>query len=519
MAVDPLPAQIDYTSRDYVSIREDLIARVQERIPAWRADDPSDFGVALVEAFAHLGDLMSYYIDRVANESTLSTATRRESVVALARDLGYVPFGFSPSRVVLTFINSGESPIVIPAGTRVAANIDSGDAVLNIPFETDEAVTVEPGVPETVIATQGFTVLGDTGYGEEVGMSDGLPSQEFELSNPNVVTDSVRVYVFDNVNFFPWQRVDHFADYGPLSRVFRVIDDGSQTYRIQLGDGVSGLVPTATHRVFATYRVVDGTFGNVPAGSIVDVESIPGLTDAELATITGNIAVINDVPATGGVDPQDTEAIRRAAARLFRAGGRAVTLEDYQNTALGVSGCGKASAQSETPSLVGVIVSPARTFGTAEPRPGYEYDEDAETWSLTVEQDNLRERVQKQLDLVSLAGVTTTVLDPQYVDVVVQVTVDAIPSVRRLDAEVLIKQAILERFDYTQVQFGSSIYASDLVSLISSLGITQDISVDVLKISGDPDDVYIITAEEDEVLTLTSESVTVNVTGGVEDSL
>lgn len=519
MAVDPLPAQIDYTSRDYVSIREDLIARVQERLPAWTADDPSDFGVALVEAFAHLGDLMSYYIDRVANESTLSTATRRESVVALAQDLGYVPFGYSPSRVVLTFINSGDETIVVPEGTRVAANVDSGDAVLNIPFETDEAVTVEVGTPGSVTATQGLTVIGETGYGEEIGMSDGLPSQEFELGSTNVVTDSVRVYVYDDVNFFPWQRVDHFADYGPLSRVFRVLDDGSETYRVQFGDGVSGLVPTATHRVFATYRVVDGTLGNVPAGSVVDIERIPGLTDTELATVTGSITAINDTPASGGVDPQDTDEIRTAASRLFRAGGRAVTLEDYQNISLGVSGCGKASAQSETPSLVAVIVAPSRTFGTSEPRPGYEYNEGTEEWEVTVEQDTVRERVQQQLDLVSLAGVSTTVLDPQYVEVVIEVAVEAIPSVRQVDAEVLIKQAILERFDYTQVPFGASIYPSDLVSLISSLGITQDITVNVLKVSGEDDGVAVVTAQEDEILSVTTGEVTIVVSGGVEDLL
>lgn len=519
MAVDPLPAQIDYTSRDYFSIREDLIARVQERLPEWSADDPADFGVALVEAFAHLGDLMSYYIDRVANESALSTATRRESVIALAQDLGYVPFGFSASRVVVTFINSGDDSVTIPEGTRVAANVDAGDAVLNIPFETDEAVTVEANSPASVTATQGFTVLGETEYGEEVGMSDGLPSQEFELGSPNVVTDSVRVYVYDDVNFFPWQRVDHFADYGPLSRVFRVLDDGSDTYRIQFGDGVSGLVPTATHRVFATYRVVDGTRGNVPAGSIVDIERIPGLTDTELAVVTGSISVINDTPASGGVDPQDTDEIRTAASRIFRAGGRAVTLEDYQNIALGVSGCGKSSAQSETPSLVAVIVAPSRTFGTSEPRPGYVFDEDTESWEVTVEQDDIRERVQQQLNLVSLAGVTATVLDPEYVEVVVEVSVEAISSVRQVDAEVLIKQAILERFDYTQVPFGSSIYPSDLVSLISSLGITQDISVDILKVSSDDDGVSVVSAAQDEILSVTSDSVAVNVTGGVEDLL
>ena len=136
MANTPLPSQTDYTSRDYASLRTDMISRVQANIPDWSPSDPSDFGVALVEAFAHMGDIMSYYIDRAANESSLSTATRRASVVALARDHGYTASGYSPASAVVTVTNTSGASLSIPAGTLLTAGIDAGDTVLSIPFET-----------------------------------------------------------------------------------------------------------------------------------------------------------------------------------------------------------------------------------------------------------------------------------------------------------------------------------------------------------------------------------------------
>ena len=83
--VSNIPISVDYTGRDYYSIREQLIARIQERIPEWTASDPADFGVALVEAFAYMGDLISYYIDRTANEFSLATATQRNSLLNIAQ--------------------------------------------------------------------------------------------------------------------------------------------------------------------------------------------------------------------------------------------------------------------------------------------------------------------------------------------------------------------------------------------------------------------------------------------------
>ena len=96
MSVTPvsnIPISVDYTGRDYYSLREALIARVQARIPEWNASDPADFGVALIEAFSYLGDIIAFYIDRTANEVFLKTAVQRQSILNIAQTYGYIPAG------------------------------------------------------------------------------------------------------------------------------------------------------------------------------------------------------------------------------------------------------------------------------------------------------------------------------------------------------------------------------------------------------------------------------------------
>ena len=94
VADNGIPLSVDYTGRDYYSLRAALIARVQNRVPAWQGSDPNDFGLALVEAFAYLGDSVNYYIDRAMNESHILTATQRESLLSLATTFGYRPANY-----------------------------------------------------------------------------------------------------------------------------------------------------------------------------------------------------------------------------------------------------------------------------------------------------------------------------------------------------------------------------------------------------------------------------------------
>lgn len=120
--VSNIPVSSDYTSRDYYALREELVARVKSRVPEWTGNDPADFGIALIEAFAFMGDQLNYYVDRVANESYLATATQRQSILEIASSLGYIPTGYTASTMDVTIINN--------AGTRYA--VTTAELISNV---------------------------------------------------------------------------------------------------------------------------------------------------------------------------------------------------------------------------------------------------------------------------------------------------------------------------------------------------------------------------------------------------
>jgi hypothetical protein len=152
-----VPVSVDYTGRDYYSLREELIARVKDATnQQWQGNDPADFGLALVESFAYMGDLMNYYIDRVANESYILTATQRQSLLNIASTYGYSPTGYVGSVVDVEFTNSFGSENESGASILTTVNID-GTSTAHVaqlavpvgnPFEVGDYVIIS-GFVET----------------------------------------------------------------------------------------------------------------------------------------------------------------------------------------------------------------------------------------------------------------------------------------------------------------------------------------------------------------------------------
>src|SRR6476469_3920062 len=77
-------------ARDYESLLRAMRDQIPQTLNEWRDfADEADFGNVLLELFAHIGDILSYYQDRVANESFLGTARTRRSVIEHLRLIGY----------------------------------------------------------------------------------------------------------------------------------------------------------------------------------------------------------------------------------------------------------------------------------------------------------------------------------------------------------------------------------------------------------------------------------------------
>jgi hypothetical protein len=358
--------QIDYTSRDFAALKADLVDLIKERTnTTWDPTDYSDLGNVLVETFAYMGDIMSHYLDRIANETTIDTAIQRKTLLSFAKLYDYVISGPTPSTVNVTFTNISNSTLDIPTGTQVMAPLSFG-AYSEVYFETTTSATaVVPGASITLPCQEGKTVntdkpdLIDSTYNvalpANLGTSDGRATQSFTIPEPGIVNTSITVYVGQGVAFGNWTYVDNLFQSGPNDRVFTTTPNEDGTIDVVFGDNVNGSIPPSGQLISATYKVSVGSAGNIKSLSITELTFFPGNLDPQ---ITSYFTVSNSAPASGGTDGDTVVNIKNKIKAAVSTRRRAVTLEDFAYLANLAEGVGKCSAASSVYTNVNLYVQP-----------------------------------------------------------------------------------------------------------------------------------------------------------------
>jgi hypothetical protein len=462
--VSSIPVSIDYTSRDYYSLREDLITLVKNRINSgtseqWTGEDPSDFGVALIEAFSYVGDVVNYYLDRVANESYLPTATQRKNVLNLARQFGYQPTGYRAAELEITFTNeSSTTAYTIPTGTQIRGTVLCDDVVEELIFTTLATAVVEAGSTAVVLARHGQAAATLTGndpvYGETLGQSTGAASQRFALSSNQTVMNSIEVYVDNGGDTFsPWRKVSQITDFGPAAAVYETVTDENNFEYILFGDGISGAVPPSGSEIRANYSIGGGTVGNISAEILSEIYFIPNTDTNTFNDIIANVTATNSTAGVGGVDPEDSFSIRRNAPLALRSITRAVTLEDYATLALSQPTVGKANADAEIWTSVTLYVAPVRNADDTELYPGYTLNGE----TLTAEWDFIESSLSAYLQDKIQIGTSVQIAPPNYTDVSVAITAVPAEGYTFAQTEAEIREQFLLQYSYLGTDFGQVI--------------------------------------------------------------
>lgn len=344
-----VPTTVDYTSRDYTGMINSLILYASQVFPDWNFNSEGDFGVVLLELFAYIGDINSYYTDRVAQEAYLPTATQRQSLLNIAQLLGYVPSNGTPATGTVTFVTDNPGlAVVVPEGTVVQSNFNS---VLDQPimYYTTELVTCEGnGATVTAPVSQGVNYSNVA-----IGTSTGLPGQQYQLPQLGILDGSTSVYVQSSApaGSTQWSQVSSFIDSGDSDQVFTLAVNAQGATTITFGDGINGLIPGLGLQLYASFTVIAGAAGNQPAGSVnIIVDPIQGLS---IATSTG-VALSSQM--AGGSDPESNDSIRANAPIAFATQQRAVSLQDYANLALNVPGVIIANAVANHSTSVSLYV-------------------------------------------------------------------------------------------------------------------------------------------------------------------
>ena len=311
----------DFASRDYTTIRRDLIDRASRSIPDWTDRDPSDFATMLIELWAYSGDILHYYIDRAAGEAYLSTATQRESVVGLANLYDYTPRYRSPATGTVYIANTSSASVTIPAYTAFSGT--HADTLYN--FYSTFDVSVLSNTTSAVTINEGSVISGEV----LTTSSNGAIGQRYTLLDSTVVPSSVQVFVYeDGVTPTEYFQVAHVNTTAINVAGFSVYPSTAGGIEVVFGNRLGGRIPPVGSKITATYTTCSGASGNVPANKVTSFKSTPptGLT------IGGSTST------SFGADSESVDSIKRSLKAVARTQERAVTLNDYADFANLVTG-------------------------------------------------------------------------------------------------------------------------------------------------------------------------------------
>jgi len=463
----PQTVPVDYTSRDYQSILNDLLAAIPTYMPEWTSTSPSDFGVALLELFSYQADIENYYIDRIGNEAFLPTAQQMSSVLNLAYLLDYQPAGPEPSSTTMSItLAAGTPEFVLPLGTQFST---AGTATSPpIVFETQQALTIPAntsGSPLTVsadVSGNPITVVqGLTVSNESLGTSDGTASQSYALVNTGVIEDSVQVMVDEGLGAQPWNQVTHLIDAGPTDPDYMLAIDATGTVYVTFGDANNGMIPSPQAIITATYSIGGGSATNVGANQIT-----VALVASTVAPYI--LSVTNPSAAAGGTDAETIDQIRINAPQSLTAVQRCVSVQDYAAVALKSGVVSKAQAISSTPASVTLYVHPGGGPYAASDLTGLV---NSISTSLT------NSDYTGYLDGTEMAGTSVTVLGPlnavdtslPYVQVAMALSLQVKPQYQQQAVSQSVMAAIYGVLDFGSVSFGQRVTLSSMYAAAYSV--------------------------------------------------
>jgi len=321
-----LPLNVDYTDKDFDSLRTRLINLVQSAFPDWTDFNVAAFGNILLELFAFTGDVVLFYQDNQARESRISTSTLRKSVLALSKLLNYTPDGATAATAELT-MTLAEVPVAdvtINAGDTFRT-LEISDPVV---FQALADVVIPAGTdPPSVV----FDIENSL-PSSQTAVSNDLANQEYQLDDTPYLDDSLSISAGDGA----YTQVDDFLDSTSSDRHFVVTVDENNRATVRFGNDINGSIPQGT--ITFSYKTGGGASGNVNPGTIVRAGK--SYTDA-----FGNpvqVTVTNESKAAGGADRATVAAIQSAAPLSLRALNRTVAREDFEIHAAQVPGVARA---------------------------------------------------------------------------------------------------------------------------------------------------------------------------------
>ena len=282
----------------------------------------------LIDTLAYNTYYTAFNTNMVVNELFIDSATLRDNVVAIAKQLGYRPKSATAPTAYVSFTATYGNPttdteLILKKGTGFISSFDNNVYQYVV---TDD---IKAQVINNVATFTNVEVKEGTQLVNTFTVNTSLKSQKFILDNPNIDTNTIRVKVFPTGGSFsePYLVADNILGVDATSKVFFLDEIEDQRYEILMGDGVLGKKLENNARIEVSYLTTAGPESNGVRTFVFSgvLENPNGVTPSNITT-----SITSTVASAGGEEIESTQKIKYTAPKAYGTQERAVTAQDYE---------------------------------------------------------------------------------------------------------------------------------------------------------------------------------------------
>ena len=392
---------VNFSNVDFDEIKESIKDYLRSNSNFTDYDFEGSNLSAIIDTLAYNTYISSYNANMITNEVFIDSATLRENVVSLARNIGYVPRSrkAAVSDVSFSVDASNTTAVTVTLKAGVVLTTASQFGGNSYTFAIPEDITV----PVTSTGVAFFTnikVYEGTYITQTFTASSRNPNQRYILPNAGIDTDLIRVIVKDNEASSVKDKYSKFTSlFGVDSQtmLYFLQEIENERYEIMFGDGVFGKKIEEPNFVEASYIVSNGSEAN----GLSNFSYSGRMVGNDGQSITSGVSLVfTNSPSSGGSAIESIESIKKYAPQIYASQNRAVTAADFEALVPRIY------AEAESVSAYGgeELVPPAygKVFISVKPFNGVFLSR------------AVKENLNRELRKFSCAGIITEILDLKY---------------------------------------------------------------------------------------------------------
>ena len=289
----------------------------------------SNFSV-LIDTLAYNTYITAFNSNMTVNESFLDSATLRENVVSLARNIGYVPRSRAAAKAEISF------SVTIADTQTSTLDLEAGLVCVGSSNDTNFVFSVPEKIVTTVDSNQNATFNNITVYQgsflQKSFVVDGSLDQRFILDNSFIDSATIVVKIRESSNDISegreYQVSDNILKIDKTSEVYFLQEVQDEKYELLFGDGFFGKKLETGNIIDVSYIITDGKEGNGASNFAFSGRFRDDNGNIEVPT--NSITITTSQNAINGADIESVDSIKYFAPRIYSSQYRAVTARDYE---------------------------------------------------------------------------------------------------------------------------------------------------------------------------------------------